>query len=261
MTNEQQISQYLAALRDSLGPVTLAEREEILLEIGAHIRDSVEEPGVSVDNVLARLGPPQKLATEYRDGLLIRQAGRSFSPLVLLHAALRLAAKGFFGTLVFFSALLGYVIGGGLILTAFAKPFIPAHVGLFAGPYEYGFGIRFPLHAGERELLGWWYIPVALVLGSLCMVLTSWAIRAFLRMSQRWQLKLGGPSRLGSHTAVAPAFLVAVVLALAAHQAWPQTSSASLDATTGAEGEYAKIPQTISPKVLDLIGDWIHQRL
>jgi len=33
---------YLAHLRTHLAPITLSEREEILREIAAHIRDSVE---------------------------------------------------------------------------------------------------------------------------------------------------------------------------------------------------------------------------
>lgn len=32
------------------------------------------------------------------------------------------------------------------------------------------------------------------------------------------------------------------------------------DAGTGAESEYATIPETISPKVLELIDNWIHQQ-
>jgi hypothetical protein len=44
MTPEMQIDSYLTALRLHLGPLTIAEREEIVREITAHIRDSAEEP-------------------------------------------------------------------------------------------------------------------------------------------------------------------------------------------------------------------------
>ena len=84
MTQEMQIESYLTALRYHLGPLTIGEREEIVLEISAHIRDSAEEPGASIASVLAGLGPADKLAAQYRDGLLIRQASRSISPLLLL---------------------------------------------------------------------------------------------------------------------------------------------------------------------------------
>ena len=209
-TTDSQIDRYLAALRSSLGPVTLAEREEILREIGAHIRDAVEAPGVTVDSVLERLGPPERIAAEYRNGVLIREASRSFSPVVLLRGALRLATQGFFGTLICCSCCFGYALGGAAIFTAFLKPFLPTHVGLFAGPANYGFGLFFPgTEGGQRELLGWWYIPVALVLGSVLIVVTSAAIRFFLRTSRAWTLRLGGRQR------AALALLVAAALALA----------------------------------------------
>ena len=83
-----------------LGPLTIAEREEIVREITAHIRDSAEESGASIEAVLARLGPAEELAKQYREGLLIRQASRSLSPLVLLRATLRLATKGLSGIVV-----------------------------------------------------------------------------------------------------------------------------------------------------------------
>ena len=56
MTEQQQIDQYLSVFRSNLRSVTLGEREEILREIGAHIRDSVEEGSTDVASVLERLG-------------------------------------------------------------------------------------------------------------------------------------------------------------------------------------------------------------
>ena len=124
MTAETQIESYLTALRLHLGPLTIAEREEIVREINAHIRDSAEEPGASVETVLARLGPAEELAAQYRDGLLIRKASRSNSPFVLLRATLRLATKGVFGIVVFFLAIFGYAMGGGLVLSGLLKPIL-----------------------------------------------------------------------------------------------------------------------------------------
>ncbi|MGC2613029.1 MAG: hypothetical protein WA354_03285 [Terracidiphilus sp.] len=79
----RQIDTYLASLRTHLGPMTLSERDEIIREISAHIRDSAEESGVSLETVLARLGPAEQLAAQYRDGVLISNASRSISPVKL----------------------------------------------------------------------------------------------------------------------------------------------------------------------------------
>jgi uncharacterized membrane protein len=127
MNSEPQIGSYLTALRTHLGPLTVVEREEIIREITAHIRDSAEEPGVSVESVLGRLGPAEALAAQYRDGLLITRASQSISPPVLLRGALRLATKGAFGILVFFLGMFGYLTGGSLVLSALLKPIFPAN--------------------------------------------------------------------------------------------------------------------------------------
>jgi len=193
MNPEKQIEGYLTALRLHLGPLTIVEREEIVREIGAHVRDSAEESGASTESVLARLGPAEELAAQYRDGLLIRRASRSFSPVLLLRASVRLATKGVFGVLVFFVGLFGYAMGGGLVLTALLKPILPEHTGVwFDGSGRFiSFGVVFlPPGSSAHEVLGFWYIPLALVAGSLAVLATTWAIRTSLKTSQHWQARV-----------------------------------------------------------------------
>ena len=196
----QQIDVYLAALRACLAPITLGEREEIVREISAHIRDSVEESGLPIEKVLARLGSPEEIAAQYRDGSLVRRAAESVSPVLLLRATLRLATKGLMGTLVFLSAFTGYVAGVSLVLMGLLKPFLPHSTGLWidkstttAGtlPQAPAFGIQ-PGHT-THELLGWWAIPVGLLGGAIVLVVTTLAVRFFLRASQRLQSRLGAP--------------------------------------------------------------------
>ena len=189
MNPEMPIESYLTTLRLHLGPLTLAEREEIVREIAAHVRDSAEESGASVEAVLARLGPAEDLAAQYRDGLLIRQASRSFSPLVLLRATLRLATKGISGIVVFSCGVFGYSMGGGLVLTALLKPLFPANTGVWFNDEQLvSSGVLFPAPAPPaHEILGMWYIPLALTAGSLLLLLTTFAIRRSLRVSQRLQ--------------------------------------------------------------------------
>ena len=93
MTDQQKIEQYLSAFRVALRTTPEPQHGEIVREITAHIRDAAEEPGATVSAVLARLGPPETLARQYGEGVLLQTARRSLSPLLLLRAALRLATK------------------------------------------------------------------------------------------------------------------------------------------------------------------------
>lgn len=192
MTTEMQMESYLATLRLHLTPLTLGEREEILKEIKAHVRDSAEQSGASVEDVLARLGPAEALAREYRDGLLISRASRSFSPIVLLRATLRLATKSIAGIIVFLLSVLGYSFGAGFVIVAFAKMIVPGHAGAWVedgrligfGAFEYG------MPASAHEVLGVWIIPLALTAGSLTLLLTTFLIRHSLRVSRLVQARL-----------------------------------------------------------------------
>jgi len=192
MTTDTQMENYLATMRLQLAPLTLGDREEIVMEIAAHVRDSAEQSGTSVEAVLARLGPAQALAKEYRDGLLISRASRSFSPLVLLRATLRLATKSVAGIFVFFLSILGYSFGAGFVIIAFSKMIVPAHTGAWVedgrmiafGAFEYG------IPASAHEVLGLWIIPLGLTAGSLTLLLTTFLIRSLLRVSKLVQARL-----------------------------------------------------------------------
>jgi len=190
-TATQSIAAYLTDLRAQLAPITLSDREEILREITAHIRDSAEM-GTPIETILAGLGTPAQLAAEYRDSQLIRAASRSLSPVLLLRATLRVAAKGVTGILVFFAAIFGYTTGVALFLTGIIKAIFPASTGLWVAQghlLSAGTRPRMP-HLPNHEILGWAYLPIALFLGAGLIVLTTLAIRAFLRLSQRVQRSL-----------------------------------------------------------------------
>lgn len=192
MTTESQVNDYLARLRAALTGMTVSEREDIVEEIRMHIRERVGDPQTSLDVVLGGLGPADQLAQQYRTGLLLQRARTSISPLVILRAALRWAATGVEGFVVFMIAIIGYAMGGGFILLALVKPFFPHNTGLWVGPNEFNFSFRMgatmtnpaaPVH----EILGWWLIPVCLVVGSLSLALTTKLLQ-FLMGRFHWKV-------------------------------------------------------------------------
>jgi uncharacterized membrane protein len=183
---------YLATLRMRLAPLTLSEREEIVMEIAAHVRDSAEQNGATVESVLARLGPAEALAEQYRDGHLIRQASRSFSPIVLLRASMRLATKSVSGILVFVLSVFGYSFGAGFVIIAFAKMIVPSHAGAWVQDgrlIEFGAFVH-GMPPSAHEVLGLWIIPLGLTAGSLTLLFTTFLIRNSLRVSRLVQARL-----------------------------------------------------------------------
>jgi hypothetical protein len=181
-----QVDNYLSKLRKSLPHMPVAEREEIIREISAHIRECSQEPDSSIDNVLKRLGSPESLASEYGHDRLMRRASRSFSPVLILRVTLEMARRGAEGFALFFGTLVGYTMGCGLVLTAILKPIFPRNVGLWIGPGVFDFGFRVPRHSDAvHELLGQWYIPVALGAGYFFIWLTTYGIRWYLRRSRQ----------------------------------------------------------------------------
>ena len=191
-TTDTQMNQYLARLRAALTGMTLAEREDIVEEIRMHIRERSSDPQTGVEEILAGLGSADELAQQYRTGLLVQKARHSISPLLLLRATLRWATTGVEGFLVFIIALWGYGMGVSFLLLALLKPFFPKYTGLWIGPGEFNFSFRMgatmtnpasPVH----ELLGWWLIPVCLVIGALSLAGTTKLIQVLLRRF-RWQV-------------------------------------------------------------------------
>ena len=192
MTEQQQLRSYLESLDGHLRRLPRPVRGEIVREIAAHIRDAAEAPGTTMATMLARLGPPEPLAREYADQALFRQASRSLSPAVLLRAAVRLASRGILGVLVSVLALFGYALGGGFVLCSLGKLLFPAHTGLWVQDghlVSTGALIVVP-PPPAHEVLGWSYLPIALVTGAVLLVLTTLAIRLCLRLSRQWQARL-----------------------------------------------------------------------
>ncbi len=193
MTNDSRVNDYLAQLRRALAGMTLAEREDIVEEIRMHIRERAGDGSANVDEILAGLGPAEELAGQYRTGLLVQKARHSISPLLILRATLRWALTGVEGVVVFLIAVLGYLMGGGFLLLALLKPIFPQRTGLWVGPDAFEFTIRtgvLPVSTPAlHEVLGWWFMPVCAVIGSLALIATTKLLQ-FLMKRFRWRTPL-----------------------------------------------------------------------
>lgn len=184
MTTEARITDYLARLRTSLTEMKLADREDIVEEIRVHIMERAAEPDANLGEILGRLGPADLLAAQYRTGMLLRDASRSNSPLVILRATMRAALTGAKGFIVFVVAVVGYGVALAFVVLAGFKPLFPAHTGLWVGRGQFNFSyLPGGPPPGVHEALGMWFIPVVLVLAFLFAIgttkLTQLLIRRF----------------------------------------------------------------------------------
>jgi hypothetical protein len=186
------IEACLAEVRRGLRGLSTGETADILDELRSHIVDRAREGGeltpASTIAAVNGLGDLRELAGAYAAGRIAAPVEERRSPWWMLGAAFRLAQLSLWGFVLFMVSLVGYAVGASLLLTAIIKPFAPFHSGL----WQTGSGETYSLHLGfysgpptGHELLGWWIIPLGLVLGALITWLTWRLDLASLRRVRR----------------------------------------------------------------------------
>lgn len=113
MPEDPRIDSYTSELSLHLRAVDVSRRQAIATEFASRIAAEAAEPGRSVEDVLAALGPAEKLAARYCRAMELQRAQRSYSPVVLLNAALK---AGLAGVLSFIVGMLGYWAAGAMLL-------------------------------------------------------------------------------------------------------------------------------------------------
>lgn len=187
---QKQIDSHLISLRSRLRGVSSETSREIIEELRSHIADKVAIDGElvpqKVDAVLAALGSPTELASQYTTDDLLMRAEASRSPLRIMDSLFRWASFSSIGFLVLMASMFGYFTGFALIVCAALKPFHPYAAGLWRLPdgefsLRMGFGMFPPT---GRDVLGWWIVPVGLMAGGALLTLTTrfalWCAREYL---------------------------------------------------------------------------------
>lgn len=114
--------------------------------------------------------------------------GEVRAPWRLLKTLFRWATVSIAGVLAFLGVLAGYLMAASFLCAALVKPFAPGRVGLWrldGDHFSLRLGFVAPPPVQGEEILGWWIVPLGLVLGAALFWLTPrlarWAIRRFRR--------------------------------------------------------------------------------
>ena len=115
-----------------------------------------------------------------------------------MRGALRLATRGLSGIVVFLAGMFGYALGGGLVLSGLLKPIFPRNAGVWVRDgHVVSMGTLVPAPEGAHQILGNWYIVIALIAGSLLLWATMYLIRNTLRLSRAAQMRSSPLGRRG----------------------------------------------------------------
>jgi uncharacterized membrane protein len=211
--SQTKIDRYLDELRRGLRALPAEQAHDIVNEIRSHIYDVsqlAEEPtDATVAAALKRLGSPTALASTYVDSTCddstvidstyvhsTNAAWNPFakvihrsSPRLLVQSALRWASLGVVALFGLIAVLAAYGLAAVFALCALAKPFSPDSAGLWklsADDVSLQLGIGDPpAAAGAQELLGWWIIPVGLIVAAFLSWLATQVLLSALRMFNR----------------------------------------------------------------------------
>jgi hypothetical protein len=186
--SQKTIDAYLAALRRHLRELLDEDVKDIVEEIRAHILDKTSggDAEEEVASTLAALGTPEELAGRYRTEELLKRAQNARSPGFLWRSMLRWAALSVLGVAVFFFSAIGYCLGGLLFILGVLKLTNPHRTGVYGVFNEHNTSLSFQSGGpNEHDLLGWWLVPIGLIVGGGLLFLTFrfgiWSIRKFWR--------------------------------------------------------------------------------
>lgn len=184
-TTNDPLESYIGRFQARLTKMTLAQRQDVVDEIRAHVHERVASSGLSIPEVLEKLGPAELLAQEYYRGALVTQASSGFSPWKILRAGFALGMTGVHGILMLAIAFWGYAGALGCFAAGIARQIFPEQMAIWITPdFDLGMGPDRPVDA--QAFLDNWFQPLAFGLGVLLLMLTTLAIRYLLPRLKRW---------------------------------------------------------------------------
>lgn len=192
-TGQSRIRGYLfvleRSLRTFLPPATVADA---VREVDTHILDRLEQmptnpdERVTIERVLAELGPPLRVAQAYSMELTVDEAITTGRLGAIARGLWYIAASTVAGFVASISLFSGYAIGTAFLAIAILKPIFPRNVGFaFRNGAFSGFGAEFGFDPAREIRGGYWIIPLSLIIGGIILIVTHTLTRRLLAWWQR----------------------------------------------------------------------------
>lgn len=183
-TSQRIYSDYIKRIRRMVADLSKTDQEEILMEFNSHIYESTIESKEDVEveqlvTVLEKLGSPEEVLIPLVAEKKLDQATKTFNPVHVFKAIVMNIGNGI--AYIVFGLL--YLFLGTFIFCIFAKLANPSKVGIFYKEGEYlNIGLIEPdlVKAGQtNEILGFWFIPIMIVVSILWYLLITLLLRWF----------------------------------------------------------------------------------
>jgi hypothetical protein len=191
-TGESRVNGYLFVLERSLKtflPVDVVR--DAVREIESHVRervaaaDGAQNERAALEQILAELGPPLRVAQAYSAERTIDEAVATGRFVPMARAIWHLATTTALGFIAAFGLLTGYLMSVAFLLIALLKPIFPNNVGFWVndGPdmgIPWRLGASFPGLHNQHVVGGYWVVLIGLVCGLGLLVVTHRCARRFL---------------------------------------------------------------------------------
>jgi hypothetical protein len=186
LESKKLLEEYLRKLKEVLRPLPEKEKEEIVLEIKGHIQERISQSSQAEDNAealknaLARLGKPEEYGFEFVTDYFLSQGIERKHAGMIFKGLLRWGCNtlvGFFYSIFFF---VSYLISASFVIVGIMKPIFPEKVGFFLRDgkvQNFGLVMGVTDRQGMHEVLGYWIIPIALVIGIARFFVTTWLLK------------------------------------------------------------------------------------
>lgn len=181
-TDAQKIYEnYVKQIQSVTKKLNKEDQNDILMELNSHIYESISKTNdennevKSLINTLDKIGIPSEILKPLIAEKKLEQATKTFNPIHIFQALILNFSSG----IIYIMFFLLYLFLFSFVFLIFGKLFYPENIGLYYKKgeiFQYG-GFVMDRDIQQYEVLGNWFIPVAVLLGILFYFLITFLLK------------------------------------------------------------------------------------